>query len=80
MSTSSRRQESGFLGSPAAACADLVAWRLHGKCVVDVILGGAGTSTNLNAHEAHAIRAANADDVQALLVPERLTRLSEFEV
>ncbi len=35
----------------AAACLDLEAGRLHDQFVVDVIQGGAGTSTNMNANE-----------------------------
>ncbi|MEI2416452.1 aspartate ammonia-lyase [Orrella sp. JC864] len=35
----------------AAACADIEAGRLHDQFVVDVIQGGAGTSTNMNANE-----------------------------
>ncbi len=34
-----------------AACDDLVAGKLHAEFVVDVIQGGAGTSTNMNANE-----------------------------
>ena len=34
-----------------AACADIVAGRLHEAFVVDLIQGGAGTSTNMNANE-----------------------------
>ncbi|MFE9438216.1 aspartate ammonia-lyase [Streptomyces sp. NPDC006602] len=33
------------------ACQDIRAGRLHGQFVVDVIQGGAGTSTNMNANE-----------------------------
>ncbi|HET7866584.1 MAG TPA: lyase family protein, partial [Burkholderiaceae bacterium] len=39
------------------ACDDLIAGRLHGQFVVDVIQGGAGTSTNMNANEVIANRA-----------------------
>ncbi|MBI5279542.1 MAG: aspartate ammonia-lyase [Burkholderiales bacterium] len=35
----------------AAACAELIAGRFHDQFVVDVIQGGAGTSTNMNANE-----------------------------
>lgn len=35
----------------AAACDDLLDGRLHREFVVDVIQGGAGTSTNMNANE-----------------------------
>jgi aspartate ammonia-lyase len=41
----------------AKACDDLVAGRLHDEFVVDVIQGGAGTSTNMNANEVIANRA-----------------------
>ncbi|TXI17005.1 MAG: aspartate ammonia-lyase, partial [Ottowia sp.] len=34
-----------------AACDELLAGRLHEQFVVDVIQGGAGTSTNMNANE-----------------------------
>ncbi len=40
-----------------AACDELVAGRLHEEFVVDVIQGGAGTSTNMNANEVIANRA-----------------------
>ena len=39
------------------ACKDLRAGRLHDQFVVDVIQGGAGTSTNMNANEVIANRA-----------------------
>ena len=39
------------------ACDDLIAGRLHEQFVVDVIQGGAGTSTNMNANEVIANRA-----------------------
>jgi aspartate ammonia-lyase len=39
------------------ACAELLAGRLHDQFVVDVIQGGAGTSTNMNANEVIANRA-----------------------
>jgi aspartate ammonia-lyase len=35
----------------AQACDELIAGRFHGEFVVDVIQGGAGTSTNMNANE-----------------------------
>lgn len=41
----------------AAACREIVAGRLHDEFVVDVIQGGAGTSTNMNANEVIANRA-----------------------
>ncbi len=40
-----------------SACDDLIAGRLHEQFVVDVIQGGAGTSTNMNANEVIANRA-----------------------
>ena len=40
-----------------AACDDLIAGQLHEQFVVDVIQGGAGTSTNMNANEVIANRA-----------------------
>ncbi|RKJ98486.1 aspartate ammonia-lyase [Alicycliphilus denitrificans] len=40
-----------------AACDDLLAGQLHDQFVVDVIQGGAGTSTNMNANEVIANRA-----------------------
>ncbi|HET9645115.1 MAG TPA: aspartate ammonia-lyase [Burkholderiaceae bacterium] len=39
------------------ACADLLQGQLHDQFVVDVIQGGAGTSTNMNANEVIANRA-----------------------
>lgn len=41
----------------AAACAEIRRGRLHDQFVVDVIQGGAGTSTNMNANEVIANRA-----------------------
>ena len=41
----------------AQACDDLIAGQLHEQFVVDVIQGGAGTSTNMNANEVIANRA-----------------------
>src|SRR5690625_5178618 len=40
-----------------AACEDIRAGRLHDQFIVDVIQGGAGTSTNMNANEVVANRA-----------------------
>jgi aspartate ammonia-lyase len=71
MNASTIRQEADFLGSRdilgvidteragfiVAACDDLLAGRLHEQFVVDVIQGGAGTSTNMNANEVIANRA-----------------------
>ena len=39
------------------ACAEIRAGNLHGEFVVDVVQGGAGTSTNMNANEVIANRA-----------------------
>jgi len=39
------------------ACAEILAGKLHDQFVVDVIQGGAGTSTNMNANEVIANRA-----------------------
>jgi len=39
------------------ACGDLITGQLHDQFVVDVIQGGAGTSTNMNANEVMANRA-----------------------
>ncbi len=41
----------------ASACGEIVAGQLHDQFVVDVIQGGAGTSTNMNANEVIANRA-----------------------
>ena len=40
-----------------AACQEIAGGKLHGEFVVDVIQGGAGTSTNMNANEVIANRA-----------------------
>ncbi len=40
-----------------AACREIRAGKLHDQFVVDVIQGGAGTSTNMNANEVVANRA-----------------------
>ena len=54
--------ELGLLDEPrcdaiVAACAELLGGKLHDQFVVDVIQGGAGTSTNMNANEVIANRA-----------------------
>jgi aspartate ammonia-lyase len=41
----------------AAACDEIAAGRLHDQFVVDMVQGGAGTSTNMNANEVIANRA-----------------------
>ena len=41
----------------AAACEEIVAGKLHEHFTVDMIQGGAGTSTNMNANEVIANRA-----------------------
>jgi aspartate ammonia-lyase len=55
-------QELGLLpakiaGAIVAACDELLAGNLHQEFVVDMIQGGAGTSTNMNANEVIANRA-----------------------
>ena len=55
-------QELGLLSAPvadaiAATCEEIRGGALHGEFVVDVIQGGAGTSTNMNANEVIANRA-----------------------
>jgi aspartate ammonia-lyase len=55
-------QELGLLEPPLAdaiarACDEILAGALHDEFVVDVIQGGAGTSTNMNANEVIANRA-----------------------
>ncbi|MCE1241675.1 aspartate ammonia-lyase [Oryzomicrobium sp.] len=55
-------QQLGLLDAPradaiVAACRELIAGKLHDQFVVDVIQGGAGTSTNMNANEVIANRA-----------------------
>ncbi|MDQ0092870.1 aspartate ammonia-lyase [Paeniglutamicibacter psychrophenolicus] len=54
--------ELGLLDAPRAeaiiaACAEIIAGKLHDQFVVDVIQGGAGTSSNMNANEVIANRA-----------------------
>jgi aspartate ammonia-lyase len=44
-------------GAIIRACDDVIAGQLHDQFVVDVIQGGAGTSTNMNANEVIANRA-----------------------
>src|SRR3982750_941881 len=44
-------------GAIILACDDLLADQLHAEFIVDVIQGGAGTSTNMNANEVIANRA-----------------------
>lgn len=44
-------------GAIGQACDDIIAGRLHEQFVVDLIQGGAGTSTNMNANEVIANRA-----------------------
>jgi aspartate ammonia-lyase len=48
-----------------AACQEIRAGALHGQFVVDVIQGGAGTSTNMNANEVIANRALELMGLQA---------------
>jgi aspartate ammonia-lyase len=52
----------GHLSKPVAdsiiqACQEIISGKLHGHFVVDMIQGGAGTSTNMNANEVIANRA-----------------------
>ncbi len=49
--------EEAHLDAIVGACRELVAGKLHEEFVVDVIQGGAGTSTNMNANEVIANRA-----------------------
>lgn len=44
-------------GAIADACDEIIAGKLHDQFIVDVIQGGAGTSTNMNANEVIANRA-----------------------
>jgi aspartate ammonia-lyase len=62
MAASRANHELGLLGAEraeaiAAACREIRAGKLHDQFVVDVIQGGAGTSTNMNANEVIANRA-----------------------
>ena len=49
--------EARLAGAIAGACDEILAGQLHGEFVVDVMQGGAGTSTNMNANEVVANRA-----------------------
>ncbi|MEV6647035.1 aspartate ammonia-lyase [Amycolatopsis sp. NPDC051371] len=49
--------EPGIADAICAACKEIREGALHGEFVVDVIQGGAGTSTNMNANEVIANRA-----------------------
>lgn len=49
--------EPGVAGAIVAACDDLAQGKLHNHFTVDMIQGGAGTSTNMNANEVIANRA-----------------------
>jgi aspartate ammonia-lyase len=62
MAAARANHELGLLGDPRAtaiiaACKEIQAGKLHEQFVVDVIQGGAGTSTNMNANEVIANRA-----------------------
>ncbi|PWC90829.1 aspartate ammonia-lyase [Azospirillum sp. TSH100] len=62
MAAAAANQELGLLNAEradaiAAACREIRAGKLHDQFVVDVIQGGAGTSTNMNANEVIANRA-----------------------
>ena len=52
-----RRPRSEARGSHRAACDEIIAGKLHEHFTVDMIQGGAGTSTNMNANEVIANRA-----------------------
>lgn len=49
--------DGGRAGAIVAACQEIIDGNLHEQFVVDVIQGGAGTSTNMNANEVIANRA-----------------------
>ena len=49
--------DGALCGAIIAACEEIASGRLHDQFVVDVIQGGAGTSTNMNANEVIANRA-----------------------
>jgi aspartate ammonia-lyase len=51
------RDFSRFIDAIAQACDEITAGRLHDQFVVDMIQGGAGTSTNMNVNEVIANRA-----------------------
>ncbi|CBS89896.1 aspartate ammonia-lyase [Azospirillum lipoferum] len=62
MAAARANHELGLLGAEqaeaiVAACREIRAGKLHDQFVVDVIQGGAGTSTNMNANEVIANRA-----------------------
>ncbi len=62
MAAAKANHELGLLSNPVAnaieqACQDLLAGKWHFHFVVDMIQGGAGTSTNMNANEVIANRA-----------------------
>ncbi len=49
--------ETSVADAISAACDEIIAGNLHGQFIVDMIQGGAGTSTNMNANEVIANRA-----------------------
>jgi aspartate ammonia-lyase len=62
MAAAKANLELGLLSGPIAeaivqACADIINGKLHSQFVIDMIQGGAGTSTNMNANEVIANRA-----------------------
>ena len=59
-----------------AACREIEADKLHDQFVVDVIQGGAGTSTNMNANEVIANLALEAWLEQAMIRDRKSTRLN----
>lgn len=62
MAAAKANRELGLISRPIAeaiiqACEDVIHGKLHSQFVVDMIQGGAGTSTNMNANEVIANRA-----------------------
>ena len=62
MAAAKANQDLGLLPAPIGkaiiqACSDIVSGKFHAHFVVDMIQGGAGTSTNMNANEVIANRA-----------------------
>ena len=62
MASARANEELGLIPAPIAAaivhaCEEIVEGKLHNQFVVDMIQGGAGTSTNMNANEVIANRA-----------------------
>jgi aspartate ammonia-lyase len=62
MASARANQDLGLIATPIAdaivrACEEIIDGKLHNQFVVDMIQGGAGTSTNMNANEVIANRA-----------------------